>query len=149
MNSHLNILVVDDDFTCQSIVRRMLKKLGIRADAASNGFEAISALEEKSYDVVLMDIQMPEMNGIEATKVIRERWPPIPKIVVVSDCSAKIYRELCLDAGEVDFLAKPAKLTEIYMAISRHLPEMQHEYRTTVITLPCSDLTAPSAYEIV
>lgn len=127
----------------------MLKKLGIRADAASNGLEAISALEEKSYDMVLMDIQMPEMNGIEATKAILERWPLRPKIIVISGCSAKIYRELCLDAGAVEFLAKPAKMTEIYAAISRHLHDMEPEYPATTIALPRSDLTMPLIQEIV
>lgn len=149
MNSHLNILVVDDDCTCRSIVQRMLKKLGIRADAASNGLEAISALEEKSYDMVLMDIQMPEMNGIEATKAIRERWPLRPRIIVVSDCSAKTYRGLCLDAGAVEFLAKPAKMAEICAAISRHLPETEPKYRTTAIALPKSGLTVPLIQETV
>ncbi|WP_422571804.1 response regulator [Methanothrix sp.] len=123
----MNILVVDDDCTCRSTVLHMLKKLGIRADAASNGLEAIAALEKKSYDLVLMDIQMPKMNGIEATRAIFERWPQRPRIVIVSDCSARRYRDLSLDAGAVEFLAKPAKLMEICAAISRHLPEMRHE----------------------
>lgn len=71
----------------------MLKKLGIRADSASNGLEAIAALEKKSYDLVLMDIQMPKMNGIEATRAIFERRPQRPRIVIVSDCSARLMPE--------------------------------------------------------
>ncbi len=149
MNPHLNILIVDDDCTCRSIIRHMLKKLGIRADAASNGLEAIAALEEKSYDMVLMDIQMPKMNGIEATKAIFERWPRRPRIIVVSECSAKIYRKLCLDAGAVEFLAKPAKLMEICAAISRHLPEMEPQYPATATASPRGDLAMPSVQEMV
>lgn len=141
MNSHLNILVVDDDFACRSIVLHMLKKLGIRADAASNGLEAIAALEKNSYDLVLMDIQMPKMNGIEATRAIFKRWPRRPRIIIVSDCSARIYRDLSLDAGAVEFLAKPAKLMEIYAAISRHLSEMEHESHCIALQAPiCQSL---------
>ncbi|MDQ1252873.1 MAG: hypothetical protein QG646_2015 [Euryarchaeota archaeon] len=62
----------------------MLKKLGHRADIAANGIEAIDAFENHSYDIVLMDIQMPEMDGLEATKTIRQRWHQDPKIIVLT-----------------------------------------------------------------
>ncbi len=119
----LNILIADDDSINQVIVQRMLKKLGIMTDVVSDGLEAISALEEQSYDIVLMDIQMPKMNGIEATKVICERWPQRPKIIIVSDCAPNLYRDLCFDAGATEFLAKPVKIKEICTAIERNMPE--------------------------
>lgn len=118
MNPHLDILVVDDDCTCRLIVLHMLKKLGFRADSASNELEAIAALEKKSYDLR-------------------------PRIVIVSDCSARRYRDLSLDAGAVEFLAKPAKLMEICASISRHLPEMQPVYPVIAETLPKNEIAIP------
>ena len=67
--------------------------------------------------MVLMDIQMPEMDGIEATKIIRERWPHGPKIIVITDCDSNTYRELCFDAGANEFLAKPVMIEELTTAI--------------------------------
>jgi CheY-like chemotaxis protein len=98
----------------------MLKKLGIRAGTAANGIEAIQSLERQPYEIVLMDIEMPEMNGIEATKIIRERWPEGPKIIVVTDYDSNRYRDLCLDAGASEFLNKPINMEELTMAIERN-----------------------------
>ena len=87
---------------------------------------------------------MPKTNGIEATGAIFERWPQRPRIVVVvSDYSARRYRDLRLDAGAVEFLANPAKLMEICAAISRHLPEIQPVYPVTAETLPKSKIAIP------
>lgn len=137
MNPHLNILIVDDDFICQEVVRRMLNKLGIETDAVSNGLDAISALSEKPYDMVLMDIQMPKMNGIEATKEICGRWPHRQNIIIVSDCSAKCYRKICLDAGAVEFLSKPVKFCDMYAAVQRFVERRPHEQGKTDKTIPC------------
>lgn len=125
MNPHLSVLTVDDDFLCRAIVPRMLRKIGIGTDMASNGQEAVSALEEQPYDIVLMDIQMPEMNGIEAAKIICRRWPGRPKIIFISDCAPNIYKNVCLDLGAIEFLAKPVNLIDLCMAISRSMAEMQ------------------------
>ena len=95
----------------------MLRKLGFQADAAANGLEALGALERQHYDIVLMDIQTPEMDGIEATKIIRERWACGPKIIVITDFDSYIYRELCFNAGANEFLAKPVMIEELTAAI--------------------------------
>jgi len=119
----VNIILAEDDPINQKVALLMLKKLGIMADVAANGLEVLQALEGQPYDVVLMDIQMPEMDGIEATKIIRERWPHGPKIIVITSCISDAYRELCFDAGADEFLAKPVKIEELTDAIKRSIPE--------------------------
>ncbi len=125
MDKCLNILIAEDNSVSQMVALRMLRKLGIRARAASNGVEAIHALEKQPYDIVLMDIEMPEMNGIEATKIIRDRWPEGPRIIVVTDYASSPYRELCLNAGADEFLTKPIRMDELSSAIERNISEPQ------------------------
>ncbi len=102
----------------------ILKKLGYRADTANNGHEVLLALEDHPYDLVLMDIQMPEMDGIEATKIIRKRWPQGPKIIVVTAFDPEICRDLCYEVGADDFLNKPVKPEELDAAIERSMGEV-------------------------
>jgi CheY-like chemotaxis protein len=117
MTSNTSIIIAEDDPVNQKVTLLMLRKLGIRAETVSNGLEVLQALEKESYDIVLMDIQMPKMDGIEATKIIRERWPQRPKIIVITDCDSNAYREPCLDAGANEFLAKPVMVKELTEAI--------------------------------
>jgi CheY-like chemotaxis protein len=116
----LRILLVDDNAVNLKLASLMLKKLGYHADIATNGIEAIEALENKSYDIVFMDIQMPEMDGLEATKIIRQRWLQGPKIIVIT--SLNDYREICLEAGADDFLTKPLGIIELRESIECHMP---------------------------
>jgi CheY-like chemotaxis protein len=116
----MNIILAEDDPVNQKITLLMLKKLGIHAEAAANGLEVVEALEKQHYDIVLMDIQMPEMDGIEATRIIRECWVCGPKIIVITDCDPNTYRELCFDAGANDFLAKPVMVEELTAAIEHN-----------------------------
>ncbi len=134
MNKYLNVLIAEDNSVNQMVAIRMLRKLGIRAGTAANGIEAIKALERQPYDMVLMDVEMPEMNGIEATKVIRERWPDGPKIIVITDCDSKIYRELCFDAGANEFLNKPVKIEELTAAIERNISETPNDLMATLLS---------------
>jgi CheY-like chemotaxis protein len=140
-----SILVVDDVDVNRKVASLMLKKLGYRTDLATNGVEAIEALELRSYDIVLMDIQMPVMDGLEATKIIREKWLNGPKIIVVTafgDC-----RDACLDAGADEFLNKPLRIEKLKEAIGYNMPVSSFVSNSleefAAISDPCAMDTAP------
>jgi CheY-like chemotaxis protein len=122
--SNLNILLVEDNAVNQKVAKSMLSRLGYHPDVASNGLEALQSLESKHYDVILMDIQMPEMDGLEATKAIRARGPSggRPYIIAVTAYAHEFSRETCLRAGMDDYLSKPVRLNDISNAISKRLP---------------------------
>jgi PAS domain S-box-containing protein len=118
---HLRILEVEDNPVNQQLMLLLLDKLGYRADVAGNGVEALDALERQPYDAVLMDVEMPEMDGLEATRRIHQRWPPErrPHIVAVTANAMQGERELCLRAGMDDYIAKPIRLEDLSAALSR------------------------------
>jgi len=100
----------------------MLNKLGCRADVVSNGIEVLRALERQSYDVVIMDVLMPEMDGLEATREIRRRWPESgPKIIAMTASVLKGDRETCLAAGMDGYISKPTKLVELRSALESYV----------------------------
>ncbi len=102
---------------------QMLKKLGYRADMAANGLEALQVLERQPYDVILMDIRMPEMDGLDAARAIRERWPEGgPRIIAVTAYALEGDRERCLAAGMDDYISKPVQMIELIEALSKCPP---------------------------
>lgn len=111
---------MDDCDVNLKVASLMLRKLGHQADLATNGIEAIEALERKPYDIVLMDIQMPEMDGLEATRIIRQRLDKGPKIIVTT--ALAICRDASLEAGADDFLIKPLGIEELRASIEHHMP---------------------------
>ena len=117
----LRILVVEDNAVNQQLALLLLQKVGYRADVAANGVEALEALERQPYDVVLMDVEMPEMDGLEATRQIRRMAPvePRPRIIAVTAKALQGERELCLRAGMDDYLTKPIRLHELIEALRR------------------------------
>ena len=115
------ILLVEDNGTNQRVATLMLKTLGYRADIASNGLEAVAAVSRERYDVVLMDIQMPELDGLEATRRIRAELPADrqPRIVALTAHALEGEREKCLAAGMDDYLTKPLDRKALAAALVR------------------------------
>jgi PAS domain S-box-containing protein len=121
--SALRILLAEDNTMNQKVALRLLEQLGYRADVASNGREAIEALERRPYDVVLMDVQMPELDGLDATRQICERWPETrPHIVAMTANALPEDREACFAAGMDDYVAKPIRAEELVAALKRAKP---------------------------
>ena len=118
LDHQLSILLAEDNLVNQMVTQRMLNKLGYRADIASNGKEVLQALERQSYEVVIMDVLMPEMDGLEATREIRRRWPENgPKIIAMTASVLKGDREMCLAAGMDRYISKPTRLVELKSAL--------------------------------
>ena len=115
-----SILLAEDNPVNQKMALLMLKKLGYDADKAANGREVLAALEAKSYDLILMDVQMPEMDGLEATQEIRRRWPDDgPKIVALTAHAIAGDREKCLQAGMDDYICKPIVIDDLREALEK------------------------------
>jgi CheY-like chemotaxis protein/HPt (histidine-containing phosphotransfer) domain-containing protein len=124
----LRILLCDDNAINQKVALRLLQQMGYRADLAANGLEALAALERQPYDLVFMDVMMPEMGGLEATGAIRERqaqtekFPTYKSPIIVIAMTANAMqgdREKCLAAGMDDYLAKPVRPEDIRRVIER------------------------------
>ena len=111
------ILLAEDNAINQKVAIQMLKRLGYSADVAANGREVLQALERQPYDIVLMDVQMPEMDGLEAAGRIRERWPKGPRIVAITAYALEGDRERCLAAGMDEYISKPIQLEELRRAL--------------------------------
>lgn len=111
----MRILLAEDNITNQDLVITLLSKMGYKIDAVENGRKVLEMLERKKYDIILMDIQMPVMNGMEATKAICERYPEDerPKIIAITANAMSGDRERYLSAGMVDYLPKPIKFMDV------------------------------------
>ncbi len=116
----LHILVAEDNAVNQKLALQMLRRMGYRADVAGNGFEVLEALNRQPYDVVLMDVQMPEMDGLETTRRIHEQWSQNrPYIVAMTANAMQGDREICLAAGMDDYISKPIQVTALQNALQR------------------------------
>jgi len=119
--SFLRILLAEDNHVNQQVALLLLQKLGYRADAVSNGLEAISALRSAPYDLVLMDVEMPEMDGLTAAKQICQEWGASerPYIIAVTAYAMAGDREKCLQAGMDDYLTKPISESELLRVLQK------------------------------
>ncbi len=127
----LRILLAEDNVVNQKLAVRLLEKMGYRADVAGNGIEALEALERQRYDLLLTDVQMPEMDGLEATREILRRYPEHerPWIVGVTAEAMAGDRERCLEAGMNDYITKPIRPEELVAAIRRAPTEASRSER--------------------
>jgi CheY-like chemotaxis protein len=125
----LRILLAEDNAVNQKLAIRLLGQMGYRADVAGNGLEAIQAIERQPYDVVLMDVQMPEMDGLEASRQICAKWPAgqspdavpgrRPHIIAMTANAMQGDREVCIEAGMDDYVSKPIRVEELVAALER------------------------------
>jgi CheY-like chemotaxis protein len=122
----LRLLVAEDNPTNVKLMRIVLRGLGFECDVVSTGREVLEALRHGSYDLVFMDMRMPDMDGVEATRRVCSEWGEAdrPRIVVVTAASVIASRQACLDAGADEILGKPASRAELQQAIERCSAEL-------------------------
>ena len=116
----LRILLAEDNAVNQKLALRLLAQASYSAAVANDGLEAVKAIEGGDFDVVLMDVQMPELDGLEATRRIRATWPERPLWIVAMTANAMAGdREACLAAGMNDYISKPIRPAELLGALER------------------------------
>jgi signal transduction histidine kinase/two-component SAPR family response regulator/HPt (histidine-containing phosphotransfer) domain-containing protein len=137
----LRLLLADDNPINQKVGLSVLQKLGYRADLANNGLEVLKALEQKVYDVLFLDVQMPEMDGLETARQICQRWTAQrrPSIIAMTGNALMGDREKCLAAGMDDYISKPVRIGELQAALERWGPLKSRKSDTTHFTRRPSD----------
>jgi CheY-like chemotaxis protein len=120
-HEELRILIAEDNDVNKRVMEKMLRKLGFVADVAKDGLDVLAALERQRYDLILMDIQMPHMDGLEAASLIRKRWPLAkqPCIIALTACALDGDRDRCLDAGMDGYISKPVKMEDLRVALRK------------------------------
>ncbi|WP_171133549.1 GAF domain-containing protein [Ruegeria sp. HKCCA5014] len=117
-NHPLRILLAEDNLVNQKLAMRLLEQMGYRADLASNGAEAVESVARQTYDVVLMDVQMPEMDGLEASRELNATYAKDrPKIIAMTANAMQGDREMCLEAGMDDYIPKPIRVDRLIQAL--------------------------------
>jgi len=140
----LRILLAEDNPVNQKVALMMLAREGFEADVAANGLEALRALERQPYDVVLLDIQMPEMDGLEAARRIRRRWGDRPRLIALTANALPSDRQACLAAGMDDYIPKPVKRPTLRAALERAAGTAEaREERTSSAPSGGSDSASP------
>ena len=123
----LRLLVADDNAINQMVALMLLNRLGYAADVAGNGLEVLKALEGKVSDLIFLDVRMPEMDGYEAARRVREKWAhdaaTRPRIVAMTGNAMQGERERCLDAGMDDYISKPVRIEELKALLKRWGPK--------------------------
>jgi len=152
----LRVLLCDDNVINQKVALRLLQKLGYKADVANNGVECLKAIERNPYDLIFMDVQMPEMDGIEATQKIRERQKQNPPpghfksgiaIVAMTANAMQGDREKCLAAGMDDYLSKPIRPEDIRKVLEQWGPKVTASLGATPKPAPAPKAAAAGTPE--
>jgi CheY-like chemotaxis protein len=129
----LRILLAEDTVVSQKVVLLMLQKIGYSADVVTNGVEVLKALQKQPYDVVLMDIQMPEMDGLETSRRICEEWEGFrPHLIAITANAMRGDREVCLAAGMDDYISKPIQFQELAQVLSKCSRQRSLEFTSPV-----------------
>jgi signal transduction histidine kinase/CheY-like chemotaxis protein/HPt (histidine-containing phosphotransfer) domain-containing protein len=137
----LNVLLAEDNEVNRRVALRMLERLGYTADVAANGREVLERLERSVYDVVLMDVQMPEMDGLETSRAICRRWPESrrPRIIAMTAEAMEGDRETCIAAGMDDYIAKPVNLELLRRALDACRPLATRRLVTEAASVPSAN----------
>jgi CheY-like chemotaxis protein len=137
----LHILLAEDNAVNQKLALRILERMGYRADVAANGLEVLTALGRQPYDVVLMDVQMPELDGLATSRQIRLQWPAArqPRIIAMTANAMQGDREACLEAGMDDYISKPIQVKELQAALEQTAIAGQQKEAAAVLTAPVLD----------
>ena len=130
------LLLADDNPINQKVGLSVLQKLGYHADIATNGVEVLKALEQKAYDILFLDVQMPEMDGLETARQICQRWPTEkrPRIIAMTGNALMGDREKCLQAGMDDYISKPVRVGELQSALQRWGPMTTRKSDTAFVS---------------
>ncbi|NDF00890.1 MAG: response regulator [Verrucomicrobia bacterium] len=117
----LRLMLADDNIINQKVGVKMLQRLGYRPEVAANGIEVLKLLEQQPFDLIFLDVQMPEMDGYEAARRIHAQWPDAgrPRLVAMTGNALEGDRERCLEAGMDDYVAKPVRITELQAVLER------------------------------
>jgi len=125
----LNILIAEDNIVNQKLIERILLKLGYQTDTVADGIQVLRSVEKKDYNIILMDIRMPEMDGLEATQAIRQMSVSQPYIIAMTANGMSNDREECLQNGMNDYVAKPLSSAEIINSLKKgytHFAKKMH-----------------------
>jgi PAS domain S-box-containing protein len=146
----LRILLAEDHLVNQKLALFLLEKMGYRAEVAGNGLEVLEALRRQFYDVVLIDVQMPEMDGLEATRHICQEWPQLkrPRIIAMTANAMQGDRQKCLDAGMDDYISKPIQVEELVQAIRKCQPSDRATYTGTKLQLETSPVAKAVVFDL-
>jgi PAS domain S-box-containing protein len=141
------ILLAEDNLVNKQVALLLLKRIGLRADTAGNGLEALESLKRQSYDIVLMDVQMPELDGLEATRRIRagHRDYGRPYIIAMTANAMQGDREICLSAGMDDYIGKPVRIDELSGALSRAEASIDYAPRNSDAAVAAAAAPRPRA----
>ncbi|MEM6456336.1 MAG: response regulator [Acidobacteriota bacterium] len=145
----LRLLLAEDNEVNQKVAAMMLQRLGYHADVTANGLEALEAMRYKEYDVVLLDVQMPTMDGLEVARQVQREFPPDrrPRLIAMTAHALRGDRETCLEAGMQDYISKPVRVEALQQALERsaHARRDGTDRTGEVAIRRPSDITRPSS----